>query len=124
MSTIILPIKKQYSDQIFAGTKTYELRKSIPKQPVNKILVYESQGCGKVIGELEISGTLEMPIDDLWERVCDYADISYEGFRKYFDGREFGYAYQIVSATLYDEPVSISNYGLKMPPQGFAYVNS
>lgn len=124
MSAIILPIKKQYSDQIFAGTKIYELRKSVPKQPVNKILVYESQGCGKIVGELEISETLRLPVNDLWRQVRDYAGISCEGFHKYFNGRAFGYAYRIVSATIYDEPIPITNYGLKMPPQGFAYVNS
>lgn len=124
MSTIILPIKKVYSDQIFAGTKIYELRKSIPKQPVNKILVYESQGCGKVIGEIEISETLRLPVNDLWRQVRNYAGISCDGFHKYFNGATFGYAYRIVSATLYDDPIPISEYGLKMPPQGFAYVRS
>lgn len=124
MSTIILPIKKVYSDKIFAGLKTFEYRKSVPKAPVTKILVYESRGAGAIVGELEISGITFLPTDELWIRTNKTGGVTFEEFDKYFAGHKYGYAYQITSATLYNKPVPISAYGLKMPPQGFAYVRS
>lgn len=124
MNAIILPIKKTFSDRIFAGAKKCEYRKSLPKREVNKILVYESQGVGAVVGEFEVSGLVFGKIVDLWNTTNEYSDTTKAEFDAYYANKETGVAYKIKNPVRYEKPIPITEFGLKAAPQSFAYVRS
>jgi len=57
---VILSIKPEYAFKIFNGTKLFEFRKAIFKNPaVKKVIVYASSPVQRVIGEFEIDETLK-----------------------------------------------------------------
>ena len=60
MSVILLSIKPEYCKKIFEGTKKYEFRKHLAQNDVEKIVVYSTAPEKKVVGEIEVIGTLSM----------------------------------------------------------------
>lgn len=65
---VLLSIKPEFAEKIFAGTKKYEFRKSIFKNTnVKRIVVYASYPVQMVIGEFEIEEILEARPSQLWK---------------------------------------------------------
>ena len=124
MSTILLSIKPEYSEKIFAGTKKYEFRRHLAQKSITKILVYSSAPVMMVIGEVEVIGTLSMKPSPLWETTKETAGITRAKFREYFAGRTIGYAYKLGKALRYPKPQPLSAYNIKNAPQSFVYINT
>ena len=122
MATILISIHKQYSDALFNGTKKFEFRKSAPKQKIDKILVYESKGCGKIVGELIIEDTLTASPKKLWEITHNNAGIDRDSFFRYFADYNTGVAFVVKSYIRYKEPKSLSDFNIKTPPQNYIYI--
>src|SRR5690554_7048719 len=78
MKTIILAIKPQYVERIMSGTKKFEYRTRIPKNNINKIIIYSSYPVKKIIVEVEIIEVLEMSPEELWETTKDFGGIRSE----------------------------------------------
>ncbi|MGH1363279.1 MAG: ASCH domain-containing protein [Calditrichia bacterium] len=121
---VILSIKPEFATKIFNGSKKYEFRRSLFKNPsVNKVVVYASAPISKVIGEFEIDHVIHSDIDELWQTTEEHAGISKEYYMSYFDGKEAGYAIKIKKTKKYPDQLSIEQeYGIK-PPQSFAYLH-
>lgn len=49
MAVILLSIKPEYAEKIFAGTKKYEYRRHIASEKVEKIIVYSTAPVKQVI---------------------------------------------------------------------------
>ncbi len=124
MSTILLSIKPEYANRIFAGTKKYEFRKRIAKQKVDKIIVYSSCPKQKVVGEVGVVETLSLPPAALWESTKEYAGISKSKFDAYFAGCDRAYAYKIGKISKYSNPKELNAFGIKYPPQSFVYIGN
>lgn len=122
MKTVVLPIKKDYCRLIFHGTKRVEYRRSFPKAHISYILVYESRGCGRVIGELAVERILHMPLDSLWESTREQGAIERHLFDEYFKGKEKGFGIVIKDRVLYTEPKALSDFGIKSVPQNYMYI--
>lgn len=122
---VLLSIKPEFVDKIFAGDKKYEFRRAIFKNPeVDTIVVYATSPIQKVVGEIFIESILYEQVNSLWNLTYKDAGISEEKFFQYFGGRNFGYAIKINKTTKYEQPISLEdNYGIA-PPQSFAYVCS
>ena len=86
MSTILLSIKPEYVERILDGSKKYEFRRHLANKKVTRILIYSTAPVMKVIGEVEVIGTLSMKPTPLWEKTKLLAGISRSNFRKYFSG--------------------------------------
>ncbi len=123
MSTILLSIKPEYSNRIFNGTKKYEFRKHLAKKNVDKIIVYSSSPEQRIIGEVEVIGTLSLKPSPLWEITKKEAGISRSKFREYFKGCKNAYAYKLGEAKKYDNPKTLTEFGIKLPPQSFIYID-
>lgn len=123
MATILLSIKPEYSRKIFDGTKKYEYRKRLAKRRIDKIVVYSSSPIQKVIGEVAVNGILSMNPTLLWEYTKGNAGISTDKYQEYFSGYSFASAYELGKTTLYKAPKSLSEYGIKQPPQSFIYLD-
>lgn len=123
MSTILLSIKPEYANRIMAGTKKYEFRKHLAQGNIQKIIIYSTAPEKRIIGEVEVVGTLSMKKTPLWEKTKSAAGISRDKYRKYFCGSSMAHAYVLGKATRYEIAKSLADVGLMQAPQSFVYVN-
>ena len=123
MSTILLSVKPQYAHKLIDGTKKFEYRKRLPQLNVSKILVYSSYPEKKIIGEIEIIGTISMKKSPLWEQTKCQAGISREEFRTYFKGCSLAHAYIVGNVRRYKTPLDLSSFNIGHAPQSFVYIN-
>lgn len=121
MSTILLSIKPEYANKIMEGTKKYEFRKHLAQSNVQKIIIYSTAPEKKIIGEVEVLGTLSMKKTPLWEKTKSAAGISRKKYREYFDGCIIAHAYLLGQAVKYEVSKELIDFGIDFPPQSFVY---
>lgn len=124
MSVILLSIKPEYCKKIFDGSKKYEFRKRLANNNVKKIIVYATSPEMKVLGEVEVEGTLSMKKTPLWELTKKQAGISRKKYRLYFEQSTEAHAYILGRTMLYDKPLTLDSIGIKQAPQSFVYLPS
>jgi predicted transcriptional regulator len=118
----LLSIKPAFADRIFEGTKRFEFRRNIFKQPINTVIVYASAPTSMVIGEFDVETVIFDELDILWDTTKHYAGISRQYFYTYFEGKNKGYAISIAKARRYNNPLNLQQeYGVQ-PPQSFLYL--
>ena len=119
---VLLSIKPKFAMAIFSGEKKFEYRRTIFKEPVNRIIVYASSPMKMVIGEFFVNGVLFDDLGLLWGQTKQHSGISESYFYSYFSEKDKGYAIKIGHVTRYQEPAQLDELlGIK-PPQSFAYV--
>ena len=120
---IILSIKPQYCEEIFAGEKRFEYRRKIFKQSVESVLVYATSPICKIVGEFEIDRVIEDTPKSLWNQTNRYGGISQELYDQYFQGADTAYALAIANYKRYKAPldpkVLDSNF---VAPQSYRYL--
>jgi predicted transcriptional regulator len=120
---VVLSIKPEFANKIFDGTKKYEFRRAIFKNPaVRKVVVYSSSPVQKIIGEFDIDQIIKYDLRTLWNKTKKHSGISEDFFFEYFINREQGFAIKIKNTKLYPYPKCIrKDYNLS-PPQSFLYL--
>lgn len=120
---VLLSIKPEFAEKIFDGTKKYEFRRTVFKDPsVKTIVVYASSPVQKVIGEFEIESILNCEIQSLWEKTKEHSGISEKFFFEYFVNKDKGYAIKVKKTKRYEEALSIKDDFNATPPQSFIYL--
>lgn len=121
---VLLSIKPEFADKIFAGTKRFEFRRTIFRSAdVKTVVVYSSSPVQRVVGEFDIRRVLELGLDELWKKTNKHAGIDKEYFDEYFDDKGTGYAIEIAHAKLYPEPKTLTSVcATAKPPQSFCYI--
>lgn len=121
---LLLSIKPEYAEKILDGRKRFEFRRIVFRdETVRNVLIYASSPVSKIIGEFEIDGILSMSKYDLWRETQHYAGISWDVFKKYFDGKDECHAIRVANPKRYEVPLNLYQaVQLKRPPQSFAYV--
>ena len=121
---ILMSIKKEFCDKIFAGRKMVELRKDrpLPLLPC-RVFVYESKGCGMVVGEFVCSAVERMDIESIWRLYSGMVCVSRAKFDKYYGGRDIGCVWHIRDARRYEAPVPLSVFRVFDPPQSWFYLS-
>lgn len=123
MTQVLLSIKPEYAEKILDGTKKYEFRRSVFKNPdVRTIVIYASSPVQKVVGEFEIDSILNLDLETLWNRTKKFAGITKEYFMEYFESKEKGYAIKIKSTKKYKDGFSLEERFNAKPPQSFLYL--
>ena len=122
MTTILLPIKPKFVNEILAGNKLFEFRKQVPTQKVDKIIIYSSSPICAVVGEAEVSEILSDAPVNIWNITKNYSGIDAEFFFKYFSGKSIAYAYKLKNVKKYANPKNLDGFGLKYVPQSFVYI--
>jgi predicted transcriptional regulator len=121
---VLLSIKPEYANKIFAGEKKYEFRRSLFRNTfVRTVVVYASSPIKKVIGEFEIEKIINEDLDYLWELTKESSGITEEYFYLYFKQKGKGYAIKIKKAKRYAVAKNIKECYNISPPQSFAYLN-
>ena len=121
---VLLSIKPEYVDKILDGSKRFEYRKRLYKDPnVTSIVIYATKPIGKVVGEFLIKETYSAHPDDLWDSTKDYSGISKMFFDQYFKDRNVAHAIEVKRVIKYQEPRSIESLiPSGVPPQSFTYI--
>jgi predicted transcriptional regulator len=120
---VVLSIKPEFAEKIFEGTKKYEFRRSIFKNPkVKKVIVYASSPVQKIIGEFEIDYIISHDLNTLWNTTKEYSGISEDYFFEYFGNKEQGFAIKIKNTKRYRTPKCIKQDYNLVPPQSFSYL--
>lgn len=122
MATILLSIKPEYVERIFNGSKKYEFRKHLPQEKVDKIVIYSTDPVQRIVGEVEVLGTIMMKPTPLWEFTKTHAGISRAKYRLYFKDCSVAYAFQLGKTQIYKAPKKLEEIGLKSAPQSFVYL--
>tara|TARA_R110001583_G_scaffold56591_2_gene170664 strand:- start:1743 stop:2111 length:369 start_codon:yes stop_codon:yes gene_type:complete len=120
---VLLSIKPEYADKIFDGSKKYEFRRTVFKDPsVSTVIVYASSPVQKVIGEFEIELIINDQLESLWEKTKEFAGVSRKFFFEYFSNKENGYAIKIKKTKKYKKELCLKEDFNKKPPQSFMYI--
>jgi len=82
---VILSIKPKYVKRIFNGTKKYEFRKRIFKNPnIDTIIIYSTSPVKRIVGYFLIDKIIKKSPKNLWEICKDEAGVTKESFFNYF----------------------------------------
>ena len=119
---VIMSINPMHAEKILAGTKRYEFRKIRCKKRVDVIVIYATAPIKKVLGEVEIRGVIEDLPQAVWEKTKTAAGIDVPFFNRYYQGRNKAVAYELGDMSIFVKPKNLSDYGLKVAPQSYAYV--
>lgn len=120
---VLLSIKPEFANKIFDGSKKYEFRKVIFKNPdVRTVVVYASSPVQQVIGEFDIDIILSLEPDQIWSKTKKFSGISEEFFYDYFADRDVAHAIKIKNVRRYKKPLNISKDFHVTPPQSYVYL--
>lgn len=74
---VLLSIKPEYVEKILDGTKKFEFRKGIFKNPdVKSVVIYSTMPVGMIVAEFDIDDVIEDKPCNVWKKTCRYAGIS------------------------------------------------
>lgn len=120
---VLLSIKPEYAFKIFDGTKKFEFRKVIFKNPnVKTVIVYASSPVQQVIGEFEIDDIFSLNPQVLWKMTKNHSGITEDFFYEYFADRKIAHAIKIKNIKKYLKPLSIKDDFNVVPPQSYVYL--
>ena len=120
---VLLSIKPEFALRIFNGSKRYEYRRAIFKNPkVSKVIVYASHPIKRIIGEFDIEDILHDDPQTLWLKTKNHAGISEKRFFEYFTNKSKGYAIKVKTTRMYDDPLPLNSFMVSSPPQSFMYI--
>lgn len=123
---VVLSVRPLYSDKIFEGKKTVELRRRFPlSAPRGTVVyIYSTSPIRAMVGSTEIESVSKLPIKEIWEKFGKRAQISKPDFDKYFEGLADGFALAISNARTFSRPIDLAElrdrFGFE-PPQSFLY---
>lgn len=103
---VLLAIRREHAYRIFDGTKRFELRKALPREPFARVYLYETGGAG-VVGCFEAGEPVRAPLGDLWERVGT-AGTTRARFDRYFAGLKTGCAIPVRDPVSFAAPLDLA----------------
>lgn len=120
---VLLSIKPEFANLIFDGSKQFEFRKAIFKNPkVKTVVVYASSPVQRVIGEFDIEKIICQHPTQLWKLTRTKAGIDKDFFDAYFEGRDIAYAISVGATRLYKTPKKLREAYNLTPPQSYCYL--
>ena len=122
MCRILLSINPEHVDNILTGKKLYEFRKIQCKEKIDKIVIYSTFPVMKVVGEADVDDVIVDKPESVWDITSEYSGITKLFFDKYYKNKDKAVAYKLSNVIKYEQPKSLSNYGIKCAPQSFVYI--
>lgn len=117
---LVLSIKPEYVEEIKAGRKRFEFRKTIFKKKVEKVYIYASSPISKVVGEFQPVDILSGCPSEIWKKTKKHSGITEQFYNEYFANKTIAYAIVIQNLKIYDIPKSLPFHA----PQSFRYIDS
>jgi predicted transcriptional regulator len=125
---ILFSIRPKFAEMIFAGTKTVELRRVLPRVVAGDLaLIYVSSPTRQLQGAFEIGKIVSGPPASLWKKVGCKSGLTRREFLGYFQGKRTGHALVIRKAWKLRVAVCLTTLRKRkngyQPPQSFHYLN-
>jgi predicted transcriptional regulator len=125
---LLLSIRPEFAEQIFAGTKTVELRRIRPRVKEGDIVVVYASGDTKALfGAFRVAGVVEDSPKIIWRRYGQVTGISKREFDEYFGGTASGFAIEVSHSWRLPVPIALptlrKNRPGFRPPQGYHYLD-
>jgi len=123
MTDILLSIHPRHANNIIAGSKKYEFRRTIPTREFENVWLYVTAPVGAIAGYFESEGQVLGKPHAVWESCKDAAGITEKEFYDYFNGLEIAHAIKV--GNFFARPfVTIKDLmgGTDRPPQSFCYI--
>ncbi len=126
--TVLLSVKPVYADQIFALTKTVELRKRRPNLVKgDSVLVYVSAPVMELRGAFSVAGVHSEAPESLWVDVGATCGLRHTEFLSYFENCACGSAIYIDAVREFHPALSLSSLRDSLsgfhPPQSYMYLS-
>lgn len=126
---VLMSIKPQYSELIFSGRKTVELRRVCPKMEAGDVvLVYASGPRMALVGGFEVGGIVTATPDAMFRNWGKAAGVTREAFDCYFAGSSTAYGICIARAWSFRKEAGLKALRDKLkgfhPPQSYRYLRS
>lgn len=124
---LLISIQPRFAKAILDGTKTIELRRTMPTLSAPaRALIYASSPTKAIVGWATIDGVLRATPQELWRTQKDSTGVTEAEFDEYFAGRDDAFGYQLTSVERAVSPVSLATlreHALE-PPQSWRYVSA
>ncbi len=123
--SVLLSIKPEFVEKIFAGEKRFEFRRALPAEEPRRVVVYASSPVQRIVGEFRVRRVLSTTPEALWRRTRKHAGIERDYFERYFEGRQLAHALEIEMTTRYRRPLNPwQSVEAFFPPQSFMYLRT
>ena len=125
---LLLSIRPVYVKRIFAGTKTFELRKRKPNVDIGaRVIIYSTTPDCEFVGYATISGFYVCSPSQLWRRVHSSCGVTKAEFDTYFADAELSVGISVENPTRFEKALSLSSIKKVWPgfhpPQQFQYLD-
>jgi predicted transcriptional regulator len=125
---LLISVKPEYADKIFAGAKTVELRRTRPRLlKGDLVLIYVTSPIKALAGACEVVEVIEGTPEALWGIVQDQAGVSVEEFCEYYAGAAIGFGIHLNNARRLPEPFHLEELRTEWPsfhpPQSYRYLS-
>jgi len=121
---LLLSVRPEYSERIFAGEKKYEFRKQKPRLTIDIVFIYESSPTKSIVGWFGVERIHYGSPEEIWGRCEDSSGIKRNDYFAYCNGTKVIYAFEINEAFRFDNPINpfgiVSDF---KPPQSFTYLD-
>ena len=122
MCKLLMSINPEHVDNILAGTKKFEFRKSKCKEKIDSIIIYSTSPIMRVVAEVEVKDVIEDTPQAVWSKTKTAAGIDKIFFDRYYNGRNVAVAYVLGKVKKFSAPKQLAEYGVKTAPQSYIYV--
>jgi predicted transcriptional regulator len=120
----LMSIQPQFADQIIAGEKRVEFRKTHFRFPLSHVIIYCTEPVQRVIGFFEVEALDKATPQNLWERYSQVSGIPRGTFNAYYANCTTGVAIKIGRVFKLEEAVPLSVIDeVLLPPQSFRYLS-
>lgn len=124
-SLMLMSVKPQFSQKIFEGGKTVELRREFASRNGSPVLLYETSPVKKMSGYLRIKEIKKLSMRGL-KKLSEKAGVDKEFIETYFEGKKRGFAIEIDEAFELSDKISLKKLrenGIN-PPQNYCYLKA
>jgi predicted transcriptional regulator/DNA-binding XRE family transcriptional regulator len=123
---VVLSIRPNFSEKIMEGTKTVELRRRFPMSAPRGTIafIYSTAPVQAIVGSVELGEVIKLPVQQIWKKFGNMAQIERSSFDDYFSGLKQGFALKFDNVRPFSRPIDLSElrkrFGFE-PPQSFLY---
>lgn len=123
---LLLSVKPRFAEQIFAGTKTVEFRRSWASEPVGLAVVYSSSPVQRLVGIVEIEGAVVASPSSVWTKCRERGPgLERKELMEYFAGKDQVYGVMLGTLTRPEKPIRPKLLFRDFrPPQSYRYLTA
>ncbi|MBU0786859.1 MAG: ASCH domain-containing protein [Gammaproteobacteria bacterium] len=123
---MLLSVKPRFAEQILAGTKTVEFRRSWAAKPVGLAVIYSSSPVQRLVGIIEIEGAVIATPASVWTKCRTRGPgLERKELMEYFSGKDQAYGVLLGGLTLPEQPIRPKSLFRDFrPPQSFRYLTA